>query len=186
MEGEFRVINSRSAVVPIESLRPYPGNPRRGSVDAVAESMERNGIANVIVVQESTNYILAGHTRLESHKKRGDKTAPVVFVDCDDATARRILLADNRTSDLAEYESRALVDALLASVDADEGLEGTAFDEVEMAEWMRELAMDPEADAIEASTEILGLEIHCKSEKEQLRLLEELARNGHDCRSATS
>lgn len=39
-------------------------------------------------------------------------SVPVVWLDVDDATAKRIMLADNRTADLATYDEQILAEAL--------------------------------------------------------------------------
>ena len=63
----------------------------------------------------------------------GELTIPAFVVDCDDVTATRILLADNRTSDLATYDNSVLLEMLLA-LQSDEGdLVGTGFDDEALA-----------------------------------------------------
>jgi DNA modification methylase len=52
---------------------------------------------------------------------------PVYWVDVDDATARRIMLADNRTNDLATYDDEVLAELLEAAA-ADDDLLGTGYD----------------------------------------------------------
>jgi DNA modification methylase len=93
-------------------------------------------------VQRSTGYILAGNHRYLAAKKAGLEEVPVLFVDCDDKTARRILLADNRTSDLATYDNEALAD-LLKELRVEHDLVGTGFGETDVDKLLAELA--PEA-----------------------------------------
>lgn len=117
----------RFEVVPIDSVRPHPQNPRRGNVDAIAQLIRANGFRGALVVQRSTGYILAGNHRWLAAKKAGLKEIPVVWEDCDDETALRHLLADNRSSDLAEWHQQALAE-LLEQIAADQGsLDGTGF-----------------------------------------------------------
>jgi ParB-like chromosome segregation protein Spo0J len=61
-------------------------------------------------------------------KAAGLDSLPVAYVDVDDATALKILLADNRTNDLATYDNKELAE-LLADVSNTIGLDGTGFDE---------------------------------------------------------
>src|SRR5215203_2749608 len=49
--------------VAIDDLTPFPGNPRRGSVVAIKESLEQNGQYRPIVVRRQTMEVLAGTTR---------------------------------------------------------------------------------------------------------------------------
>lgn len=52
---------------------------------------------------------------------------PVYWVDVDDAEAKRILLADNRVSDLATWDDTILV-SLLESLANDDALLGSGYD----------------------------------------------------------
>lgn len=61
----------RFEVVPIDSVRPHPQNPRRGNVDAIAQLIRANGFRGALVVQRSTGYILAGNPRWLAAKKAG-------------------------------------------------------------------------------------------------------------------
>lgn len=92
----------------VADLIPYPDNPRVGNVALIAESLKENGQFRPLIVQKSTNYVLGGNHTLLGAKKLRWKTIDVCFVDVDDDKARKIVLADNRTSDLATYNVEAL------------------------------------------------------------------------------
>ena len=130
--------------VAVERLIPHPANPRRGNVDAVAESIRANGFYGALVVQRSTRHVLAGNHRLQAARQLGMATVPVVWVDCDDDRALRILVADNKSSDLATWDDRALAD-LLRDLDGDD-LTGTLFDQAELDALLRDLEV-PNTDA---------------------------------------
>lgn len=102
------ILNTETRQVPIGRLLPHPENPRRGNVTAIAESIRVNGFYGTIVAQKSTGYILAGNHRWQAAQEAGLEKVPVVYVDVDDAAARRILLADNKTADGARYDDDAL------------------------------------------------------------------------------
>lgn len=95
--------------VKVDSLTPYPDNPRIGNVEMIAESLKENGQFRPLIVQKSTGYVLGGNHTLKGAKKLGWKTVDVVFVDVDDDKAKKIVLADNRTSDIASYDPEALM-----------------------------------------------------------------------------
>lgn len=114
--------------VPIRTLKHHPKNPRKGDVKSITESIEHNGFYGVVVAQKSTGYVLAGNHRMMAAKAAGLDSLPVAYVDVDDATALKILLADNRTNDLATYDNKELAE-LLADVSNTIGLDGTGFDE---------------------------------------------------------
>jgi ParB-like chromosome segregation protein Spo0J len=76
------------------------------------------------VVQESTGRILAGHTRRRNLLAEGVTSGPVLWLDVDDERARRILLTDNRTAELAAWIPGKLAD-VLSAMGAD--VTGTGF-----------------------------------------------------------
>ena len=115
-------------VVDVETLKHHPKNPRKGNIESIRESIRVNGFYGALVVQKSTNYVLAGNHRLKAAKAEGITEVPAAFVDVDDETAIKIVLADNRTNDVAEYDDAALAE-LLASVSNQYGFDGTGFDE---------------------------------------------------------
>ena len=115
----------RTHLVPIDSVDTYPDKPRRGDLQALKESIAKNGFYSVLVAQESTYHVIVGNHRLIALREMGATVVPVMFVDATDADARRIVLADNRTSDLAYYDDPSLF-RLLEALDGD--LTGTGFD----------------------------------------------------------
>ena len=114
--------------VEIKRLRPHPNNVRQGDIGAVSESLRVHGQYRPIVVQRSTGNILAGNHTWKAAKGLGWKNIDVVWVDVDDNEAVRILLADNRTADLATYDDAALTELLSKLMESDEQLFGTGFD----------------------------------------------------------
>lgn len=112
--------------VPIDHLQPHPRNPRQGDVGAIIQSIKANGVYRPLYAQRSTNFIISGTHTWRALKSEGHETVQVIFLDVDDARAQRILLADNRTSDLASYDQGALEDLLVDT--ARHGLEGTGYD----------------------------------------------------------
>lgn len=110
----------------IDTVQPHPVNPRNGDVDAIIESIQINGFIAPIIAQKSTGYIIAGNHRYFALKELGATEAPIVWVDIDDVAAKRYLLADNRTSDLGQYDNGILVSLLNELKDVD-SLLGTGY-----------------------------------------------------------
>lgn len=104
--------------VPAGSLEFYPGNARRGDVPMIAESLRENQQYAPLVAQRSTRYVLAGNHTLKAALSLGWDTVDVVFVDVDDARARKIVLSSNRTADAASYDDGDLA-ALLQGLGGD-------------------------------------------------------------------
>lgn len=131
-------------VVPIGSLTPHPANPRIGNVELIRESIRANGFYGTVIVQASTNLICAGAHRWKAARLEGMTEIPADVLDIDDATALRIVAADNRTSDVATYQDALLAD-LLAEVKATEGgLVGTGFDDSTLAQLLKDIKPKPE------------------------------------------
>lgn len=109
-------------------LREHPRNANRGDVAAVVASIRLNGFYGALVVQRSTGYVLAGNHRMRAARELAMPTVPVLYVDVDDAQARRILVADNRTSELAHRDPSALL-ALLDDIHGEgtDALAGVGF-----------------------------------------------------------
>lgn len=114
-------------LVPIDEVSQHPQNPNNGDVEVVADSILANGFYNPVVVQESTGRIVAGNTRYAALLSLGETRIPVVSVDIDDDQAIRLLIVDNRTSELGVRDAHELA-ALLKTLNAsDEGLAGTGY-----------------------------------------------------------
>ena len=107
----------------LDELREAKHNPRRGNVPAIKESLTENGQFLPIIVRKETGEILAGNHTYRAAKELGWETIQVVFADVDAETGQRILLADNRTADLAVNDDEAL-SKLLQEL---ETLEGTGY-----------------------------------------------------------
>ena len=122
------IINAGSRKVPIDSLAPHPDNPREGDLGAIIASVEAHGFYGQVIVQKSTGRIVAGNHRWMAAKHAGLSEIPVTYIDVDDETARRILVADNRTSDLGSYDESQLVALLKDLAATGAGLAGTGYD----------------------------------------------------------
>lgn len=114
----------KNLMVDINDLQPHPANPNNGDLDAVAESIQVNGMYRPIYAQTSTRTILAGHTTWGACHELGATHVPVLWLDIDDKTALKIVLADNKTAHLATLDP-ALEAAALLSLDDD--LDGTGY-----------------------------------------------------------
>lgn len=139
----MRVIDQEfDAAIPLDKLQQHPENPRRGDDSAVAESVEVNGFFGGILVQRSTGRVLAGNTRFRVASEEGVEAMPGFWLDVDDETALRILLSDNRTSDLATYDEGALATLLEEVAGSAAGLLGTGYDEAALGALLEEQLTD--------------------------------------------
>ena len=129
--------------VEIGKLKMHPGNPRNGDIDLIGESINVNGFFGAIVAQRSTGRILAGNHRWKAAKAEGKDRVPVAWVDVDDDHALRILLADNRTNDVASYDESQLA-SLLAELNESCGLAGTGYKPEDLEQLLTEVSPEPE------------------------------------------
>ena len=132
IKGYPRQINDGYEVVKLDAIKPHPRNPRRGDLEAIKASVDVNGFYGAVVANKRTGYILAGNHRWMAANALGLLEVPVVWVDVGKAEARRILAADNRTSDLGSYDDAVLA-SLLQGLQDDGGLLGTGYDDDDLA-----------------------------------------------------
>lgn len=127
--------------VPLESLRQHPDNPRAGDVDAIAESLQVNGQFRPLVVGRSGT-ILAGNHTYQAALALGWTEIDVVELDVDahSPEGKRIVLADNRTSDLAKYDEGLLATMLQSLQEEDGGLDGVGYTEDDLAKLLDGIA----------------------------------------------
>lgn len=128
-------------VVPIDEVRPHPRNRRHGDVGLISTLLDRFGLYAPIVVQRSTGYVLAGNHRWRAAKALGWTEIAVSYLDVDDVEARQILLADNRSADLATWDRAGLADELRELADLD-ALEGTGWDGDDLDELIGDVLRD--------------------------------------------
>ncbi len=122
--------------VPIDSLAPLDGNPRRGSVEAVAASLAEFGQLKPVVyrVEDGIRTLVAGnHTWRAARSLGWDAIAAIDATDLGPERAAAFALADNRTGDIATFDHDALV-AFIADTDMDaELLAAAAFSDADIA-----------------------------------------------------
>lgn len=116
----------------VSELKQHPQNPRRGNVEAIRESIESSGFFGAVIVQKSSGFILAGNHRAQAAKAAGIKKVPIIEIDCDDQTALKILLSDNRAAEGGEWDVESLLDSI-KQID-EKYLDGIGFDEDYLAD----------------------------------------------------
>jgi len=124
-------------MLPLGSLRPYPGNARRHSkkqVRQIAESIRRFGFTNPVLISDQGE-IIAGHGRVMAARDLGLATVPTVRLSHLSAEERRAyVLADNKLALNAGWDTEILAIELQALVDLefDVGLTGFSLAEVDL------------------------------------------------------
>lgn len=121
------VLPHRYAMVRVDQIQPHPDNPNVGDVDAIGESIESIGFYGVVLVHEPTGNILAGEHRWRAAQLVGLAELPAILIDCDEDTARRIMVGDNEFARLGRWDREKLVDVLGQLAASARGLAATAF-----------------------------------------------------------
>ena len=117
LSGLFLILGAR---MPKDSMRiewwdidkvvPYENNPRHNddAVEKVANSLREFGWKQSLVV-DSDGVLIVGHTRLKAAKSLGmDKVPVLVANDLTPAQTQAYRLADNKTAELATWDTEAL------------------------------------------------------------------------------
>jgi DNA modification methylase len=121
--------NIKHQTIDIDSIQPHPKNVRQGDIGAISESLKAHGQYRPIVVDERTGQILAGNHTWKAAKALGWSQIQVSLIQTkDDDEALRILLADNKATDLADYDNDGLEQLLKQLAESDNGLLGSLYD----------------------------------------------------------
>lgn len=154
----------RGLQAPTGDLETYPGNPRRGDVEAIKASLQRFGQYRPIVARRigRTGQVLAGNHTLIAARELGWSHIAVTWVEATDDEALRIVAWDNRSSDLGRTDEAEL--ARLLETLPDLGGTGYGRDELDGI-LQRAAAQEPP---------LYGVLIECFDEEDQIFLLTEL------------
>lgn len=127
---DYKIV--RVELVDVNELIPHPRNPRRGDLEVIKESLLTHGQYKPIVVNLQTRHILAGNHTHRAAKELGYKKVWVAWVDVPEEEELKILVVDNRSSDLATYDTSELGQLLRDIADMEGGLFGSGFTEEDL------------------------------------------------------
>lgn len=138
--------------VSTDLLKPYPNNAKLHSdeqVDKIAESIKEFGFLNPCLIDKDYN-IIAGHGRLLASKKLGMKTIPCIFVEgLTEAQRKAYILADNRLTELGEWDFDKVQFELKELADMDFNIELTGFELDDIEEEPAEIVEDDFTEDVE-------------------------------------
>jgi hypothetical protein len=106
-------------MVPLGEIKPYWRNPRRNdnAVEPVKTSIVRYGFQQPLVIDKK-NVIIVGHTRYRAAKELKLTEVPCIRSVLSPAQAKGYRIADNKTSEFAEWDLNALLPELRELGDA--------------------------------------------------------------------
>tara|TARA_B100001123_G_C15308018_1_gene1023367 strand:+ start:396 stop:956 length:561 start_codon:yes stop_codon:yes gene_type:complete len=159
-------------ILPIDKIQPWEKNPRKDhAVKQIQASMEAFGYLNPILVQASSNRIVAGHGRYQALKETGVERVPVISLDIPDEKADMYTLADNKIAELSNWDFTQMADLLLEfdAQNFDVNLLGFTDDEIEAI-----MNVTPSGE-VEGSQELdFRIIIECENETDQREVFEKL------------
>ena len=139
--GQENIVDQlKELAVPIDNLHPDPANARKHNdknLEAIKASLAKFGQRKPIVVQREGMIVRAGNGTLAAAKALGWKHIAAVVLEEDNATASQFAIADNRTAELAEWDTETLATLLDGMSEQDRDL--LAFDAEDMKEMLGEL-----------------------------------------------
>jgi hypothetical protein len=175
---------------PLASLELDPKNARKHSnanILAIAASLKKFQQNQLIVVNRRNRQIVAGNGRYMAAQHLNWTHIAVLWVDQDPASQTGYSIADNRTSDLADWDADFLVQAMSEIEKADA--------EFSQALMLHELASEigPAQPAVVPETKPIVREqmktyqvvVECTDAHDRRRLLKALRNDGRRCRALT-
>ena len=129
---DYIIPELRQHAVELDKLKLDPANANthpEKNLRAIMDSLSAFGQRQVVLARKGTGVVIAGNGRLMAARALGWTHIACAFVDDDDITAVRYAIADNRTSELSEWDNDVL-SMLLGTIKESFGsLDGTGFDD---------------------------------------------------------
>lgn len=117
--------------VEIAALKPYERNAKqhgREQVERIARSIRELGFLSPCLIDQEMN-VIAGHGRILAAKTIGMETVPCVFVEgLTEEQRKAYILADNRLTEMGEWDMDLVQQELAALAEADFDISITGFD----------------------------------------------------------
>lgn len=169
-------------VVKVADIKAHPRNYRKHPADQlehIVASIKANGLyRNIITAADGT--VLAGHGVLEAVQLLGIEEVPIVRLpyEAESPEALRVLVGDNEIARRAEDDDLILT-TLLEELQDIEGLLGTGYDEIMLANLLYVTRPEEELEDFDAAAHWAGLPeydphpdfvkviVNCETDKER-------------------
>jgi ParB-like chromosome segregation protein Spo0J len=179
---------AHSAIAETSSLKPYPKNNKKhpeAQLKLLCKAIIAQGWRGPITVSKQSGFIVRGHARLEAAKRLGLKTVPVDYQEyASESLERADRIADNKLSELAEWDLPALQDELAKLCSEKIDMDLTGFDENEFKKFIEQNeTLDKNKNQSGALGERYEIIVACASELEQVALLERFSEEGLRCKA---
>lgn len=113
----------KTAIMKLKDIRPAAYNPRvtlkpgDAEYEALKNSLERFGVAEPLIVNETTGNLVSGHQRLNVLKASGAQEVEVVLVEMDGEQEKLLNIAMNKIDGEWDYKK---LEALFDEISADD------------------------------------------------------------------
>lgn len=167
--------------VSLSLIKPYDKNAKihgEEQIRKLMNSISEFGFISPCLIERDTFNLIAGHGRVEAAKRLGMEKVPCVFVeDITDEQRRAYILADNRLSELGEWDME-LVNFELKELDKlDFDISLTGFELDNPTENTERVGV--------AFKDTLSVVVECDTEDDAEELYNELTERGLKCRIST-
>jgi hypothetical protein len=132
----LRALGRETVDVATAELLVNPRNPRKHSDEQITRlmaSLRTDGQTKPLLVRRENRMMIAGHGVLQAAQRLGWTSMSVVLLDVDQKTADRIMLGDNRFSDLSTSDDERVAELLREIDEMDWQATGFIPDEVKKA-----------------------------------------------------
>lgn len=175
--------------VPIDSVHLDPANVRKHperNLSAIKASLARFGQQKPIIV-DGDGIVRAGNGALEAAKALCWETIAIVRTSLTGSEATAYAIADNRTSELGEWDQTGLAEQLRALQGENIDLASVGYTDEELDGLIDRLAgeLEEATGGEESVPEKYELIIECRSESHQQELYESFQKQGITCRVLT-
>ena len=164
---------------------------------AIEDSLRQFGAGRSVLLDKD-GIVRAGNGTVKAWKRQGGKVRvietdgseliAVKRVDLDGVKATAYAIADNRTTDLSEFDEDELNEQLTSLQESKFDLELLGFNEDELEKLLGNDEFPDEEDVqfvAAKSEEIFEVVVSCKSEEEQRKVFEKMEGEGYSCRVLT-
>ena len=180
--------NTNIATRKIADLTLYEGNAKqhpRKQIELLRQSIKEFGWT-VPVLIDGDDVVIAGHGRIEAAMGLGiDEVPTISLAHLTEDQARAYRLADNRLTEIGEYDHDLLAEELQALSDADFDLSVTGFSQADLEQLIKDTDDQIDGEADGAAMPIYEVLVQCNSEEEQEKAFQLLTAEGFQCRVQT-
>jgi ParB-like chromosome segregation protein Spo0J len=169
----------------LADLAADPANARVHSprnLDAIKASLQRFGQQKPIVV-DSKGVVRAGNGTLAAAKALGWTHIQAIRTDLISSEATAYAIADNRTSDLSEWDDEALARQLDSLRSEGIDMHDIGFTDREVAKMLDDPLAPGDSPGVNDLTEQWLVIVTCKDESDQAAFLQQMETQGRQCRA---